>query len=126
MVQPYHIRLAILAQRLQLTAMPDGRRHAALEIAVYAYAADGQKLGGTTQKLEAAMPPVVYAQAIQNGMFHNLRVELPVEAASLRLAILDPGNHQTGSLEVALPLPPSQEAEATVPATRAEPGAVTK
>jgi VWFA-related protein len=126
MVQPYHIRLAILAQQLQMTALPDGRRRVALEIAVYAYAADGQKLGGTTQKLEAAMPPLVYAQAIQNGMFHNLRVELPVEAASLRLAILDPGNHQTGSLEVALPLPPSQEAEAADPATRAEPGAVTK
>jgi VWFA-related protein len=118
-VQPYKIRLAILAQQLQLTAMPDGRRHAALEIAVYAYAADGQRLGGTTQKLEAAMPPVVYAQALENGMFHNLTVDLPVEAASLKLAILDTGSHHAGSLEVALPIPPEQQA--AVPA-----GAATK
>ncbi len=111
-VQPYKIRLAILIQQLQLAVMPDGRRHAALELAVYAYAVDGQLLGGTTQKLEAAMPPVIYAQAIQNGMFHNLTVDLPVEAASLRLAILDPGNHHTGSLEVALPIAPEQQAAA--------------
>jgi len=120
MVQSYDIRLAILAQQLQLTAMQDGRRHAALEIAVYAYAADGQKLGGTRQNLDAAMPPLVYEQALKNGMFHNLRVELPVEAASLRLAILDPGNHRTGSLEVTLPLPPSQQADAASAATAPE------
>jgi len=120
MVQSYNIRLAILAQQLQLTAMQDGRRHASLEIAVYAYAADGQKLGGTRQNLDAAMPPLVYEQALKNGMFHNLRVELPVEAASLRLAILDPGNHHTGSLEVSLPLPPSQQADAASDATAPE------
>lgn len=119
MVQSYEIRLAILAQQLQLTLSPDGRRHAALEIAVYAYAADGQRLSGTKQNLEASMPPAVYEKALQNGMFHNLRVDLPVEAASLRLAILDPGNHRTGSLEVALPLPPTQESGATTPATPA-------
>jgi VWFA-related protein len=105
-VQSYNIRLAILAQQLQLNIQPDGRRHAALEIAVLAYAADGQKLGGTKQNLEAVMPPAVYAQTLENGMFHDLRVELPVEAASLRVAILDKGNHHTGSLEIALPLPP--------------------
>jgi VWFA-related protein len=120
MVQPYNIRLAILAQQLQLTPAQDGRRHAALEIAVYAYAADGQKLGGTRQNLDAAMPPQVYEQALRNGMFHNLRVELPVEAASLRLAIMDPGNHRTGSLEVQLPLPPSQQAAAASPASPPE------
>jgi hypothetical protein len=115
-VQSYNIRLAIFAQQLQLTAAPDGRRHAALEIAVYAYAADGQRLGGTTQKLTASMPAVVYQDALRNGMFHNLKVELPVEAASLRLAILDSGNNHAGSLEVRLPLPPTQQSHIEVPA----------
>lgn len=121
MVQLYDIRLAILAQQLQLTPLPDGRRRANLEIAVYAYAADGQKLGGTKQNLEASMPPGVYAQALQDGMFHNLQVALPVEATSLRLAIVDAGNQRTGSLEVALPLPPSQQADAAEPAAPANP-----
>jgi hypothetical protein len=112
MVQPYDIRLAILAQQLQLTETPDGRHEAALEIAVCAYGADGQKLGGTMQNLQASMPPMIYERALQDGMFHNLHVELPVEAASLRIAILDSGNHRTGSLEVTLPLPPSQQAGA--------------
>jgi hypothetical protein len=122
MVQPYTIRLAILARGLQMTPLPDGRHRAALQIAVYAYSADGQKLGGTRQNIEATMPPQAYQNDLENGMFHNMRVELPVEAASLRLAIFDPGNHNTGSLEVPLPLPPPQQAAA--PQTQAQPGAV--
>jgi VWFA-related protein len=112
LVQQYRIRLAIVARQLHLTPMADGRYRSELEVAVCSYAADGRKLGGTRQKLEAAMPPDVYAQALQNGMFHNLQVELPVEAASLRLAIVDMGSRRTGSLEVSLPLAPSQEAHA--------------
>jgi VWFA-related protein len=115
MVQAYDIRLSILAQQLQLTEMPDGRHHAALEVAVYAYAADGRKLGGTRQNLELSMPPAIYEQTLQDGMFHKLHVQLPVEAASLRLAILDPGNHRTASLEVPLPLPPSAQADVAAP-----------
>jgi len=97
---------------LQMTPLPDGRHHAALQIAVYAYAADGQKLGGARQNIEASMPTAVYQYDLENGMFHNMNVDLPVEAASLRLAIFDPGNHNTGSLEVPLPLSPSQQADA--------------
>lgn len=119
-VQSYSISLAILTQQLSLPASPDGRHHAALEIAVYAYAADGQVLGGTKQNLQASMPPVVYNDALKNGMYHTLHVDLPVEAASLRLAIVDAGNHQAGSLEVALPLPPAQQAEVAMPTPAAE------
>jgi VWFA-related protein len=121
MVQTYRIHLAILAKQLQLTESPDGRHHAALRIGVCAYAADGQMLGGMKQNLVASMPPAVYAQTIEEGMFHNLRVELPVEAATLRLAILDPGSRHSGSLEVALPLPPAQQAGAAQPAPRSSP-----
>jgi VWFA-related protein len=116
MVQPYKIRLAILAQQLQFNQSQDGRRQAALEIGVSAYSADGRKIGGTMQKLQASMPPVVYEQALRDGMFHNLAVQLPVEAASLRIAVYDPDNHRAGSMEITLPLPPQQQASATVPA----------
>ncbi len=122
LVQAYDIRLSILAQQLQLTEMPDGRHHAALEVAVYAYAADGRKLGGTRQNLEVSMPRTIYEQTLQDGMFHKLHVQLPVEAASLRIAILDPGNHRTASLEVPLPLPPSAQADVAAP-SEAEPAA---
>jgi len=116
MVQSYNIRLAILAQQLQFTLSQDGRRHAVLEIGVSAYTADGRKIGGTMQKLQAAMPSIVYAHALEDGMYHNLKVQLPVEAASLRLAVYDPNDHRAGSLEIALPLPPSQQATISAPA----------
>jgi len=120
MVQPYTIRLAIVAKGLQMTVLPDGRHRAALQIAVYAYSADGQKLGGARQNIEASMPPKVYQYDLENGMYHNMRVELPVEASSLRLAIFDPGSHNTGSLEIPLPLAPAQQADA---APQPQPGA---
>lgn len=109
-VQPYNIRMAILTPQMQFKVTPDGRHHAALEIAVYSFAADGQKLGGIKQNLEASMPPLVYRDAMTNGMFHNLKVELPVEASSMRLAILDTVSHHAGSLEVSLPLPAEEAA----------------
>ncbi|MGB0063367.1 MAG: VWA domain-containing protein [Terracidiphilus sp.] len=115
MVQDYEIRLAILAQQLQMTQSPDGRHHAVLEIEAAGYAVDGRSLGGTKQTLEASMPAAVYERAQLNGMFHSLHMALPVEAASLRLAIFDPGSHRTGSLEVALPLPLSPQANAAIP-----------
>lgn len=117
MVQSYSIRLAIVAQQLQFTQMQDGRHRAALEIAVYAYAADGRKIGGTMQNLEASLPAAVYTHALQDGMYHNLKVQLPVEAASLRIAISNPEAHRVGSLEVALPLPPAQQAKVSAPVT---------
>jgi hypothetical protein len=70
------------------------------------------------------MPAAVYQDAMRNGMFHTLHVDLPVEAASLRLAVLDPGNHHAGSLEVPLPLPPTQQAGAA--SSPASPGSVAK
>ncbi|MFZ1084782.1 MAG: VWA domain-containing protein [Terracidiphilus sp.] len=114
-VQKYDIRMAILTPQMQFTASADGRHHAALEIAIYAFAADGQKLGGIKQNLQASMPPKVYQDALQNGMFHNLKVDLPVEATSMRLAILDSVSHRAGSLEVALPLPPVEAAQTAKP-----------
>ena len=114
-LQDYEIRLAIFTGQLETTQLPDGRRRADLEIEVAGYAADGRKLGGTKQDLEAAMPPPVYERANQNGMFHDLHAELPVESASLRIAIFDRVSHRTGSLEVALPLALSPQAGTTAP-----------
>jgi len=111
LVQPYTIRLAILARQLQFTSTEDGRQQAALEVAVYAYSADGRKLGGTIQKIQASLPPAVYAVALRDGLLHRLKLQLPAEAASLRLAVCDLDNHRVGSLEIALPLPPAQQAE---------------
>lgn len=116
LVQEYLIRLAILAGQLQTTELPDGRRLATLEIEVAGYSAEGRKLGGTRQDLQAAMPPRVYERANMQGMFHTLHVQLPVESASLRIAVFDRGSHRTGSIEVGLPLPPDAQTSPILPA----------
>jgi VWFA-related protein len=105
MVQNYDIRLALMAQQLAFHPSEDGRQVGSLQIGVYGFAADGQKLGGTRQKLETLIPPRAYQRAKMQGLFHQIKVQLPVEASSLRLGVLDPESHHAGSIEVDLPLP---------------------
>ena len=116
MVQNYDIRLALMSQQLAFHPSEDGRQVANLQIGVYAYAADGQKLGGTRQQLEALIPPRAYQRAKMLGLFHQIKVQLPVEATSLRLGVLDLESHHAGSLEVDLPLPVIAPSVAVAPA----------
>ena len=111
MVQPYRVRFAIATKQLEFTATENESRRSVLQIAVYAYASDGRKVSGTVQKLEASMPPAVFQRALEEGMFHSMEISVPVEAESLRLAIRDSLSHRVGSLEVALPLSPAQDAK---------------
>jgi VWFA-related protein len=102
-VQTYDLRFAILARQMTLTTMADGRHHGALDIAVAAYAADGRRLGGSKQHLEAAMPSRLYDKLSEEGFFHRMSVDVPVDAARLRVVVRDPASGRVGSVEIALP-----------------------
>ena len=103
-VQTYSLRFAITARQLMLTTAADGRYHGILDIAVAAYAADGRRLGGSKQHLEAAMPPLVLDKASEEGFFHRMSVDVPVDAARMRVVVRDPASGRVGSVEIALPL----------------------
>lgn len=103
-VQTYNLRFAIMARQLNFATAADGRYHGALDIAVAAYAADGRRLGGSKQHLEAAMPPQVMNKSSEEGFFHRMSVDVPADAARMRVVIRDPGSGRVGSVEVALPL----------------------
>jgi VWFA-related protein len=103
-VQTYVMRFAILARQMTLTTMADGRHHGALDIAVAAYAADGRRLGGSKQHLEAAMPSRLYDKLSEEGFFHRMSVDVPVDATRLRVVVRDPASGRVGSVEIALPL----------------------
>ena len=103
-VQTYVMRFAILARQMTLTSMADGRYHGALDIAVAAYAADGRRLGGSKQHLEAAMPSQLFDKLSKEGFYHRMSVDVPVNAARLRVVVRDPASGRVGSVEIALPL----------------------
>jgi VWFA-related protein len=103
-VQTYDLRFSVLASEMNLTTGADGRSHGALEIAVAAYAADGRRLGGSKQRMEAAIPSSLIDKASEEGFFHKMSVDLPVDAASMLVVVRDPANGRVGSVEIALPL----------------------
>jgi VWFA-related protein len=103
-VQTYTLRFAITTGQLKLTKVADGRSHGVLDIAVAAYAADGRRLGGSQQHFEAAIPPQVLDKFSQEGFFHRMSVDVPVDAARIRVVVRDPASGRVGSVEIALPL----------------------
>jgi hypothetical protein len=103
-VQTYNLRFAIMARQLIFATAADGRYHGALDIAVAAYAADGSRLSGSKQHLEAVMPPRVMDKSSEEGFFHRMSVDVPVDAARLRIVVRDPASGRVGSVEIALPL----------------------
>ncbi len=103
-VQTYDLRFAILARQLTFTTTEDGRYHGALDIAVATYAADGRRLGGSKQHLEASIPSLLIDKTSDEGFFHRMSVDVPVDAARMRVVVRDPASGRIGSVEIALPL----------------------
>ena len=103
-VQTYALRFAIMAGQLKFTKAEDGRSRGALDIAVVAYAADGRGLGGSRQHTEAAMTPQELDKSSEKGFFHRMSVDVPADAARIRVVVRDPASGRVGSVEIALPL----------------------
>jgi pyruvate/2-oxoglutarate dehydrogenase complex dihydrolipoamide acyltransferase (E2) component len=103
-VQMYDLRFAILARQMTLTTTADGRYHGALDIAVAVYAADGRRLGGSKQHLEAAIPSPLIDKTSDEGFYHRMNVDVPADAARMRVVVRDPASGRVGSIEIALPL----------------------
>jgi hypothetical protein len=84
----------------------DGKYHAELEFATMAYDAEGNPLGGAQTMVDAGIPAAEMDQLKKEGYQAFQNVYVPVEAASLRIAVRDSLSSRIGSLEVPLPLAP--------------------
>jgi hypothetical protein len=69
-----------------------------------AYDDDGSSLDGVRTKIQDAIPPDRYQRIQQNGYDVIQIVNLPVAAASLRIAVRDVSNNHLGTVEIRLPL----------------------
>jgi len=88
-------------------------RPLALEIAAAAYDADGLMLNGVVDKANTADAT---NQGTKQGLFRaQQQIDVPVSATAIRLAVRDTSSDRIGALEVALPLTPEPQAQATAP-----------
>ena len=114
---------------------PDGGRPLALEFATAAFDADGTMMNGVVEngtQITSADPRLsrVQSGAVSSGGkqdsnrkgFYRAqqRIDVPVGASSIRVAVRDMNTDRIGALEVALPLAPEPQTQAAGP-TAADP-----
>ncbi len=110
-VQHYAIDYAIAGPQLGLT--PSGKmQRAILDLMVSAFNDDGSIATRTAFKTTSDLKPAAYRDMIIGGLRMHQDVDVPANAVSLRLGVLDELSRHFGSLELPLPLkaPPDEVA----------------
>lgn len=106
-MQHYLVQFGVMARQMTMPQENDGQFHANLSFAVMAYDAQGNELGGEQTTVEAGIPAAKMDELRKQGYQAVENVYVPVDAASLRVAVRDGLSSRIGSLEVPLPLAPA-------------------
>jgi VWFA-related protein len=103
-LQRYAIDYTVMSHQLQITGEPLN-----LELAVAAYDADGKMLNALVNNgaSEAAKPP---DQPAPKSYRAEQQLDVPLDAAWIRVAVRDANTDRIGAMEIKLPLAPENEA----------------
>jgi len=127
-LQAYAIEYALPAQQLKQEPVAAGKERFLLELAAAAFDADGQVLMGKvehTRETASASPwnigqdsPAAAGVGESGEAFYRAqqKIEVPLNATSIRLAVKDVSTDRVGTLEVSLPLAPEARTQAASPA----------
>ena len=107
-LQRYAIDYTVMAHQLQVEGQPLN-----LELAVAAYDADGKMLNAMVNNgaSDAARPP---GQPAPKSYRAEQQLDVPVDAAWIRVAVRDANTDRTGAMEIKLPLAPENESASAV------------
>ncbi len=105
-LQRYAIDCTVMAHQLQITGDPLD-----LELAVAAYDADGKMLNALVNNgaSEATKPP---GEPAPKSYRAEQQLDVPLQAAWIRVAVRDANTDRIGAMEIKLPLAPENEAAA--------------
>lgn len=103
-LQTYVVHYAVLARELDLNADSDGVARPQLSFAILAFDKDGAPLSGIQTKVDDSIPAARVGAMEREGYRAMQAVFVPVDAASLRLAVEDRKTNRIGTMEVSLPL----------------------
>ncbi len=108
-LQRYAIDYTVMAHQLQITGNPLN-----LELAVAAYDADGKMLNALVNNgaSESAKPP---DQPTPKSYRAEQQLDVPLNAAWIRVAVRDANTDRIGAMEIKLPLAPENETANATP-----------
>lgn len=127
-LKPIQLQTYVVEYTVLLPPKPEGIKPLALEFATAAFDEDGTMLNGVvengsrTPSGESRLARVQGGSGAptqndsQRGIYRaQQRIDVPVGAASIRVAVRDMNTDRIGAMEVALPLAPESQAQASAP-----------
>jgi hypothetical protein len=121
-VQHYAIEYSVQGSELHFSSLPDGKYHGALNLMVASFDKDGTLLTGTVRHGVSDLEPATYQKVNANDFRVHQEVDLPTQAASLRVGTQDDLTNQMGTVELSLPVvDPRQKHRAKLPLPQIEP-----
>jgi VWFA-related protein len=96
----YGLDFAITPADLHLETRPDGIRRGNIEVMLVAYDADGGMVNVFRKKSEIVLDPQMYAEVMRIGLQMHREMDVPENAAYLRIGLMDLDSGKLGSLTV--------------------------
>lgn len=104
-LQRYSIKYSVPTTALNLAANGD-KKTAALEVAIIAYDDSGKRLNGVCEVVDLGLSAPEVEDFRNSGFQARQTIDVPEQAAALRLAVRDVSSNKTGSLEIPIvPIP---------------------
>lgn len=105
-VQHYSIDYTLEGSALRFIPLANETYRNVLTLMVTSFDGEGRMLTGTSNVGASDLLPAVYNKVIAGEFGVRQEVDVPVEAASLRLGIQDQMSNHLGTVDIPLPVPP--------------------
>ncbi len=109
-VQHYSIDYTLEGSALRFIPLANETYRNVLTLMVTSFDREGRMLTGTSNVGASELQPAVYNKVIAGEFGVRQEVDVPVEAASLRLGIQDQMSNYLGTVDIPLPVPPLPDA----------------
>ena len=110
-VQRYAVDYAITPNQLRFDATPQGTRHGVINFMVKSFDENGTLRTSIVSRATSELKPEDYQEMQVGGLRLRQQVDVPVQAASMRLGVEDALTGYMGTVEISLPVkaPPGVE-----------------
>ena len=126
LLQAYAIDYTVSAQQIKRVSQTEESRPFLLELALAVFDDDGQMLFSKVQRAREASPSISpeaeeesssFPEKPDKPVFYHFQqqIEAPLNAKSIRIAVRDVFTDRVGAIEIALPLAPEPQTQATAP-----------
>jgi VWFA-related protein len=127
LLQAYAIDYTVSAQQIKRASQTDVARPFLLELALAVFDDDGQMLISKVQRAREASPSSSseaeedssssFSEKPDKAVFYHFQqqIEAPLNAKSIRIAVREVFTDRVGAIEIALPLAPEPQTQATAP-----------